>query len=488
RWGHMSPLVLSDFQPVYLGATALGFGLLGGLCRWGRLAADRRARAVVAVLGGAMLAVLAFLGMPELRGIPGDAWAWLVKAEEFQATVSESTPLFAGAASGGGSRAVKLLGAFVYAVPVAIAYLAWRSRGRADRLFLLWWTLALFAATLTQWRFMNSYAVAHSLLLAWVLRSAREDLSPRLHRKRWVARIAGALTVAACTAAIAPSLASYAGHLSNVRRGLSGAPPELIRTVRKAQLVADTADWLRGNSPPPVDPGYSVLAPWGDGHILKYVGERPVVQDNFGDDVSIENFALAEAYFAARDEETALEILAKTRTRYVLVRSIGSGHSQGYASDSLFSRLYHLKGSRGQLRARSSRRSETASALASHRLIYESPPLREGFGRSFCMLFEIVPGAELRGRADPGATVRVSLALETRADGAFDYFARSRADEEGTYRLRLPYANDAPGAEVRVDDRYRVESGDVSASVAIREAAVRDGAVVAGPDLRATSL
>jgi hypothetical protein len=326
-WGRFSPVVLSNFQPLYFGAAALFFALLGELWRRGWLCADRPTRALVGGLSCATLLGLLFFAMPELRLGLNDAWAWFAKDEEFQSVVSESAPLFAPGGSFDRAFAVEFLGAFVYAVPIAVVYLGWKARRRADRLFFFWWTLALFGATLTQWRFMNSYSIAHSLLLALTLKSLHEDLAPHLIRRPRVAWAAASLALAGVLYACSPWVHGYRPHLVNLWRGIRGEAPQLIGAAGMSRLVVTTARWLRENSPPPQEPGYSVLGPWGDGHILKYVAQRPVVQDNFGDDVAAENFDLAEEYFAARSEQVALGVLERMGVRYVLVRATGSGHS-----------------------------------------------------------------------------------------------------------------------------------------------------------------
>ena len=91
-------------------------------------------------------------------------------------------------------------------------------------------------------------------------------------------------------------------------------------------LTVETARWLREHSPPTSSwlipgppPEYGVLAPWGYGHTLRYVAQRPMVQDNFGDDVGTEGFAAAEAYFSAESESAGVEILEQLRVRYVLL-------------------------------------------------------------------------------------------------------------------------------------------------------------------------
>jgi asparagine N-glycosylation enzyme membrane subunit Stt3 len=486
RWGSFSAVVLTSFQPVYLGAAALCFAMPAELWRRGRLCADRRTRAACVLGFGTALLALLLLAVPGLRGVAADAWAWLAREEEFQAVVNESTPLFGDWSPGYRSRAVVMLTAFVYAVPIALAALGWQARRRPDLLLLAGWTLALFLATLAQWRFVDSYSVAHALLLAWALAGLWRSLAARLAARPALRRQAAALAALAVALLFAPVARAHRAHLTDVWRGLSGGEPRLSPMVRERGALVATARWLRENSAWREEESWAVLGPWGDGHILKYVAQRPVVQDNFGDDVGEEAFALAEDYFAARSEEEALRVLARTGTRYVLVRSTGSGHPRGeYAPDSLFARLFHWSGSSARLAG--AQAGQEVPALGRHRLVYESS-LVLGQGRAarpYARLYEIVEGARLVGEAEPGAPVEARLELQG-GHGRLDFVARTRADASGRYALRLPYSNEPSGPGVRAARHYRVTSGAASGRAVVPEAAVRSGAEVSGPRLRGT--
>jgi len=404
--------------------------------------------------------------------------SWFAKDEAFQSVVNESVPLFGGAS--GSTRALAFFGGFVYAVPFASLYCGWRFRDRAEVLLLIGWGLALFLATLVQWRFMNSFSIAYCLLVGITFESVRQSLKSRLvdPRRAWGAAV---LALAIVLIAFAPPIRSYRLHLENLVLSLRGEPTIPVGRFLHNRFVADAARFLRDNSPPPGEARYSVLGPWGDGHILKYVAERAIVQDNFGDDVAPENFERAERYFDARDEATALEVVSPMATRYVLVRSTGSGHSDGYAPDSLFSRLYQLKGSRGQPLGIKGLYSPGVDSLRRHRLIFQSAPLHDGDPRPYCMLFEIVEGAELVGRAEPGSVVRLSLSIQPRTGRRFTYSDRVVADEAGEYRMRLPYPNERFSPDVQSGDEYTIRVGAKSATVVVSETAVANGSQIAGP-------
>jgi hypothetical protein len=314
----------------------------------------------------------------------------------------------------------------------------------------------------------------------------------RVAGRRAAAAAALGLGVAAALALAAPVAAFYAQPLANLRRAARGEAPLVRGWLRTQRGLVPVAGWLGRHSPPTAgwldpsaQPEYGVLAPWGDGHLLRYVARRPVVQDNFGDDVGARGFELAERYFSADSEEEALAILRELGVRYVLVRGAGSGHGEGYGPASLFARLHRLKGSSGSFRAGEGGEPLRVPALLRHRLLLdaEGRDERAGASRPAYKLFEVVAGARVVGRAEPRARVTARLAVRAGAAGHFFWSAETTADAEGRYALTLPYANSGAQTDVRPAPRYELRSGDARATLAVDEPAVRGGATVEGPDL-----
>lgn len=493
-WGPFSPVVLTNFQPMYFLAASVCFGTLGGMWRLGWGVATRQSRMLSAGLLGGGLVLGLLLAIPDLLGAISEALSWFAKDEEFQSAVNESVALFGG--DRGQTRAATFLGRFVYVVPLVIGFFVWQMRRRAEVLLLLGWALVLYVATLVQWRFMNSYSIAHCLLIGLVVESLFRGVMPRLVSplRRILAAVAAIIVL---VIVFTPPLQSYRMHLENFERSLRGISTVPIGAQRQARLVADAARFLRDRSSRRESPGgvadFSVLGPWGDGHILKAIGGLAVVQDNFGDDVAPENFARADEYFAARTEALALEILSPMKTRYVLVRSTGSGHAKkSYYYKSLFSRLYRLRGNRGTLPKIPEHDTKVKTPLVHHRLIYQSPRLRAKDPQPYLMIFEIVAGAELVGRATPHSTVNVKLDIAPQQGSRFLYNDSTKADANGVYRFRLPYSNESsnePSNEtsspnVRVGRQYVVRVGAQRAGAVLPESAILSGAVVEGPVFR----
>ena len=178
-----------------------------------------------------------------------------------------------------------------------------------------------------------------------------------------------------------------------------------------------------------------------------------------------------------------MDRLSPAETRYVLVTATGSGHSRGYSEDSMFARLHDLKGSRGPAAGPGRGRSSRVEALRHHRLIYQSAPKRPGQAEPFCMIFEIVPGARLVGRADPGAIVRVSLPVRPRTGRRFNYVSQTQANAEGEYGFSLPYSTESRSRDIETGPVYTVWTGRSSAKVPVPESAVLRGEKIEGPAL-----
>lgn len=386
RWGSLSPLVLSNFQPLWLAAGALGFAALGAA--WRRLGHPRGVfrRSALALAGAAAAAVAVLALAPGIAAAgAADAWAWLSRGEEFQAVVSESLPLLWLDGELRLRPAIVFLSGGILLAPLAVAVLCWRARAaqRPELGMLAAWGAAFVALSLVQKRFGVDGAPALALLLAAAADAGVAAAPPA--RRRLLATSAAVLGLTLC----APIAVYYA-----LRPTVDG------RAARRMALRVDAARWLRAHSPPTsgwLEPGpapaYGVLGPWGFGHALRYGSQRPMVQDNFGDDVGSEGFDAAEAYFSAESEAAAVAILESLRVRYVLACPTGSGHGQDYGPGSLLARLLRHE-------REGAEEGEAAPVpLERHRLVYDAA-LEPG-GTPVCRLFELAPAAPVAAPEAP---------------------------------------------------------------------------------------
>jgi asparagine N-glycosylation enzyme membrane subunit Stt3 len=211
-----------------------------------------------------------------------------------------------------------------------------------------------------------------------------------------------------------------------------------------------------------------VLAPWHLGHVIAYRARRPTVIGNFGDDLGPETFAWARRYERASEAEIADEVAARG-VRYVVVEGRARLSPQPLAPGSLADALIFRDG----------------AELARHRLVFESQGARftDAAAHALYKVFEFVAGAEVEGRSAPGSTIAVALDLRTPRGRAFTYEAHSVAGADGTYRVRLPYANRGGPPSVSAAPYYRLRCADQTGRLVLSEADVRDGRRVAGPPL-----
>jgi dolichyl-diphosphooligosaccharide--protein glycosyltransferase len=483
QWGAYSPVVISRFQPWLLGCgTAVGIACALAWRHPG-LGATRGRRAASLALACA-LALFASAGLaPGLVDGAGDAWEWLAKRDDFQARVAESQPLFRERGRFDTSIAVTRLSAFVLVFPLALPWLVWRARGRpelARTAMLAAWAGGLFAVTLLQRRFFDTASVGVALVLAMTCAELWRILEAR-DLRGW-----GAAVWLLLVAALAPALTPYARPAVNEWRVLRGAPFQVSPLLPAARVARDTARWLRDGTPETSGwldadrvPEYGVLAPWPLGHAIQYVGRRPAVVDNFGDDVGGDGLAFADRYYRSREPEVA-DAAAGRGIRYVVAQ-----RSPGFLSEqpelaALVYALFRRDGAEGVGPA-----GGRLAALVRHRLVFESEGLRftDPGAEPVYKVFELVSGAVLTGRAAPGARIEVSLDVETNRGRRFRWASHAIADAAGRYRAPVPYATRGGPAGVRVAPAYRLRCAGATASAVVAEPQVESGGVVAAPDL-----
>lgn len=485
QWGRLSPVVLSDFQPWLLGSACSVWTLcaVGWRGRPGTLR-GRNLGFALAVLAVA-LASLALL--PPLREAGDDAWRWLGRREAFQAQVAESQPLLLEDGHFSVSIAATRLSLLGVVFPLAAGAIAWSARGRRERarvFSVLGFATGLYAATLLQRRFFDTASIGIALTLGLGARELRDRLALRLGSPRR----AGLAVAVLLALVMLPSLRSYLRPLANewnARRqdrlwvtgsfGLARAGLELALQLRSG--TPPTRGWLDPSQPP----GYGVLAPWHLGHIIEYVGRRPTVVSNFGDDLGEESFAFMERYYLAREAEIDFE-LERRHIRYVVAQRFPTFLTNEPTRASLFRALFVRDGSQAQ-DPRSG--ALIAPALARHRLVYETlgRDFRDDAAPAVYKLFEVVQGAQVSGRAAPGSVIEVSLPLRTNRGRPFDYRTRVGADADGRYRVRLPHATRGGPGTLTAAPAYRFACGRDVGELVVDEQAVQQGVSLDGPDL-----
>jgi dolichyl-diphosphooligosaccharide--protein glycosyltransferase len=479
QYGDWSPLVLGSFQPVWLAATAGACVLFVAAWRAPALGSTpaRRWLGALGLAGAGGLA--APVAVPELAASLDYAAGWFGKEEAFQLEVSELLPLFAEVAGSRTRIPEQRFTRAVYLLPVALGWLVWEARRqRRPELWLVAVWAGFFAlGTLVQIRFMNALSAPYAIVLAGAAVAAVRALRASIPdpRRGWaIAAVAAALVLFAA----APSGRFLYGRMAVWWEG-KGATAGFA--YMRGLAYRHAARWLSNHSPPTrgyLEPGlrpeYGMVVPWDVGHLVRYEGRRPQIQDNLGIYVGRESFLAAGRYFAAKTEGEAIAILDRLGVRYVMIDSLGSGHGPAVVQP-MTRKLYRpgLDVAAGQ--------SPRLSALGRHRLVFETPVRQRGVWH--LMIYEVVAGARIVGRAPPGAVVEARLPVISRErDEPLLWRARVRAGPGGRYRLPVPYGNGGAGP-VRAGPAYRLGCGGADAPVTVREAQVREGAEVPGPDL-----
>ncbi len=498
EYGTWSPLVLSSFQPVYYTSAAamiLLAQLLHEIDAVGATRGRRVAGAMTMAMAGLILPLLAFEPLREAMRFAG---GWFTHGEESLGLIFEMQPILATAGHFDPSFAMIRFGAGFFVLPFVWLFLAWRAIQKRDapQALILFWALAFMILTLRQWRFGNTLAVVYVVLLAAVL----AEWLPLLRRRISQQRLRPALEVAMVSVLFISSAAAFAGFYNPiVRKSMAALGSEARREfgpLHPARKIYDDAGrWIASNTPKTrgyldasLQPEFAVLANTRAGHLLRYRGERPMVQDNFGPYAGRESFDGAAAYYGARDEEVAIGILEGLGVRYVIGDEGGAASIAGLGAEAMALRLWHRYGSEGRFQ-----NGQSIPGLTRHRLLFHADtgsrrmkgrplsgtPRLKGLG-----VWEVVLGARIEGRAEPGTEVRLALQLATTSNAHHVYRRRSVSDEEGRYRFVVPYSTDvAFSPDVRVVDTYRIESSRGKRWLAVSEEAVISGGTIRGPDL-----
>jgi dolichyl-diphosphooligosaccharide--protein glycosyltransferase len=401
---------LSAFHPLLLAS-----------CFAGAVAVAAWRNGARAVAGGALAAGLgmaAIIAAPILR-----AAGHLGRTDPLLGLVTESEPLLRDP-----RWALQLLGAALPMIPAA-TYVAARSlrRGELAALGPLAMTWPLVAAAAMQARFAVALAGAAAALIATSL--------PWIQPQRLRA-VAAALLAAPLAFSLVPQPAR--------------PMPADIRLVRP------TLRWMKEHLPPaspdPYGAGhatYGVVATHLVGHALPLWAERPTVATLFSQrPVHVEGNARAWDVFAAATDAEAYRRALATGAKYVLATPQGSlpGHGGLDMSRTLLHRLLEDAWSR-----------DPFDTTAHFRLVHDSDERRERpEGGSYARLFEVVPGALLRGRIDRAVGPQVA---------------------------GRPYARAGSGADLRVayPGRYEVSCKTNTVPIDVTESDVEEGKSVTVP-------
>jgi asparagine N-glycosylation enzyme membrane subunit Stt3 len=492
-WRSVDPWMLINltwFQPAFLAAGALVFAPLFALNR-----AGAAWRCYPWIVGGSLALAGAALLLGGRAGGLGEAFAWAARTDAFMERVDESRPLVG---SGRYGELFEFVGFGALLLPPAWALVArgaWRGR-----LELVPWAVAVPLLALQaarQGRFADALVLPLGVTLA---HAARELLERARPPARGVARGAPAAALALLLAlslnlhsvgkALRSSCARMAasGHrgllqaLGEAGLGLLGPAESAVQRERPAQLGArGAADWLRlergrgagGDS-------RGVLALWSYGHVIEWAADRPSVATNFGSYVGPESMADPCRFFVAEDPAAARALLERREVGWVLVTSDLPNSINLMIEQAAPERRDEYAGppdARGVHSARPAWfRTLGARLLFDGDVVYpmgapaDAPPVRpldflrllyvapqSDPGRRLrtptdvspaAWLWELVPGAEIEARGEPGERLEVSIPVRyPKAKRQVTWSAGAPVGPDGLARLRVPYATVDPNGD-----------------------------------------
>jgi asparagine N-glycosylation enzyme membrane subunit Stt3 len=469
-FGNFNPLALTRFQSTFYAAGAITLVAAAFLWRrpmFGRTRFRRVLSAAVVALAG--LAV-AFLCIPDLATILDDSAGWFSDDAEFLGNIIELKPLFSSDQRSVWWRPIHILSPLFFLFPLALIAIGWR-RPRPERWVLLFWTGAFSALTLDQYRFVNTFSVAYSIIWGGALACLFGWIGERIASRPVRIGVQGLVAIAVAMSVLVPAVSHYAPRL----RGDELSSVEPRREARRA-----IARWLAKSRPPPLDeqgnPTSGLLCVWSAGHEFRYYSGWAVHQDSFGPYVSPENVEVAEDYFREFNEDRAVERLERLRTRYVVADRMGAGHPP-YPIGSMAQRLVESAGSGSESPGGPDVPRHWLGALTRHRLLFAWPN-----GQGGAWLYEVVPGATIMGASTPGTLVTVEVALRTPSGHPRRWTTRRRVDESGTFRIRVPYATvGMPESGFMPRGPYLLRTRDGSVELDVSEVAVQTGATIEAP-------
>jgi dolichyl-diphosphooligosaccharide--protein glycosyltransferase len=383
-------------------------------------------------------------------------------------------------------HATETLSALYWLAPLAVvmAIRRWRRSGFSDfGALILAVSIALLAILpLFRERYVHLAAIAVALtggfLLDWLL-----------ERFQWKKGAGGFFGVLVLTMLFLP-VSTFLVQI-----------PRMGLTLDERVDLPMTLRWMRAQTPrtsnfdrPDQPPEYGVMANWDLGAYIVYLAERPSIATNFG----WETHGLWEsaAFLTATEPATAAGILEENGARF-LVLSDESAAIEGLRDSAVFGgidesniellpatpfdprmtmhhRLFFFNGGAFM----HDQQGELVPALGRYRLVFRSPngPSYPGLGKtSFFKVFEVVPGALIEGRAEPGSEVSLGLDLYLMGRKVFTYQDTVQADTKGVFTMRVPYATDQPSGIFTTASAYSIVADKQRLAVSVPAAAIAGG-------------
>ncbi len=371
---------------------------------------------------------------------------------------------------------------FVVPAGAVLAFLKWEKGGKTDKYLIalaVWSPVVLLGLTLR-------YA-----MIAGVIASLSGGYLFSLAWRRWKDAKERTWLVAIAILLLIPSYPHYRETLTlelppHVKYGLLGRSGVL--------------NWIRDNTPqtsyylePSRRPEYGVLASWDIGAQIYQVARRPAMATAFGWEAG--GFFQQNSFMATTNQEAALAIAKQNGIRYLVMSAFIKfdslyaialeGEKRGglppgttgvyNPGRSVYERLMYHNGT-GYMAP-----DGLVSALRNYRLIFETDYSEETPARgivNYYKVFEVVPGAILRGKAMPNSRVFISLPLVTSAKQMMYFQDAATADSNGNFSFTVPYSTDTLQGGTLPLGGYALSQGMQGREVNVTERDVKEGRIV----------
>ncbi len=473
----------------------LGIALISGVQL---LLAERRPESSFATRLACMVAVGAgflalVMALPEPRAGIMPALRFATMTDGIGHITAEQSPLFPIWGREVPFSAERAWGWLHFLIPIAPFALVTLVREEDSRPAV--WVLAVWggvfgALAIAQRRFGNDLAPAaavsfavllvegpRQVLLRWVGGRGEEGRNGESRKPdgRW---IAGVVSVSLVVVLLAPAIRDF--YLPRARpslaallgdRSLVVPPAETVvgTLIGFARQVRDSTPETRGFLESDAVPEYGVIAEANLGHVLHYSARKGTATDPMWAFIGPENWKLSLDFLSATNEREALGLAGRLQGRYVVTMN-------SRPPGSVMGRLHDRDGRAGPAGPR----------LEHFRLITEAPLGAPGFQDIFrapkpaaakappYKLFEIVEGAQIDVRGEPGDRVEISVAVQSLSGREFVYRVDTRVGNEGRVRVRVPYSTDG-NAPSGPSEPYRLRVGGRATTFEVKERDVLEG-------------
>jgi hypothetical protein len=248
------------------------------------------------------------------------------------------------------------------------------------------------------------------------------------------------------------------------------------RNISKNKI--ESFNWISKNTPQTAgyrdsgEPEYGILCYWDEGNAIAYYARRPVLVGN-----NLRGYKKMAQIFSAQSEKEAVAYLKKYKARYVYLRdrsindrTIDIMHIYKNLPNSPVDRFSHAYGKK----ARKNKNhlyidsfhhwlSQQAAIKPSGNFLQPTSYLRIVYSSSQenrfvppeILLYEFVPGCEIKGVVDPNT--KVALSIGCRFDKVKQLYKRQvQSDADGSFSIRVPYSCKYYKGRVETEEFYKI--------------------------------